>query len=701
MKLKFSLSGIFLVLVLQCCGADPSTYRVGTGIADVTGPAAGVNMMGYANPVQVSAGIHMRQHARTFIIDDGANRIVYVNIDCGMIDQAIKTEVVNRLKTKFAATYSAKNVLLSGTHTHSGPAGFLQYLLFTITSFGFVKQTFEALVSGTVLSIERAHNNMKDANIYYSKDVILDANINRSPASYLNNPAEERAKFDYDTDKDIVQLKFVRTSDGEPMGVLNWYAVHCTSMNNTNRLISSDNKGYAALRFEARMNGDSVMPGKGSFIAAFGQSNLGDVSPNTQGPHCLDTGLPCDVLTSTCNNRTELCVASGPGKDMIDSTRIIGARQFNKAWDMFDRETSAMEALEGPIQFTHQFVDMPKYEVDVEDPTSGTKKVKLCKPALGYSFAAGTTDGPGAFDFTQGTTSGNPFWNLVSGLIKKPSQEQNDCHAPKPILLDTGEISFPYLWSPQIVETQILRIGQLMIAAVPGEFTTMAGRRLRQKLVEEAIANGASSNTKAVIAGLANVYTHYITTFEEYQVQRYEGASNIFGPHALSAYLDQYGKLTRGMFQNETMEDGPEPPNLVTQQISLLPPVIFDRTPLFKKFGHCVVQPEAQVRPSETVTATFLAGHPRNNLMTEGTFLTVEERNGDGGWTVVATDANFETMFSWHRTSLGESEVQVSWMVPEGTPDGQYRLSHFGYHKHINGSTESYQGTSKTFSVKA
>ena len=69
------------------------------------------------------------------------------------------------------------------------------------------------------------------------------------------------------------------------------------------------------------------------------------------------------------------------------------------------------------------------------------------------------------------------------------------------------------------METQILRIGQLMIAAVPGEFTTMAGRRLRQKLVEEAIANGASSNTKAVIAGLANVYTHYITTFEEYQVK--------------------------------------------------------------------------------------------------------------------------------------------------------------------------------------
>lgn len=30
------------------------------------------------------------------------------------------------------------------------------------------------------------------------------------------------------------------------------------------------------------------------------------------------------------------------------------------------------------------------------------QQVKTCKPAMGFSFAAGTTDGPGAFNFTQG-----------------------------------------------------------------------------------------------------------------------------------------------------------------------------------------------------------------------------------------------------------------------------------------------------------
>ena len=57
-----------------------------------------------------------------------------------------------------------------------------------------------------------------------------------------------------------------------------------------------------------------------------------------------------------------------------------------------------------------------------------------------YSFAAGTTDGPGEFDFTQGANTTNPFWDFVSGLLKDPSPEQEACHAPKPILLDTGEV---------------------------------------------------------------------------------------------------------------------------------------------------------------------------------------------------------------------------------------------------------------------
>jgi len=53
--------------------------------------------------------------------------------------------------------------------------------------------------------------------------------------------------------------------------------------------------------------------------------------------------------------------------------------------------------------------------------------VQSCPAALGYSFAGGTSDGPGAFDFTQNdndSNAQNPFWAIVSDIISTPTPEQ-------------------------------------------------------------------------------------------------------------------------------------------------------------------------------------------------------------------------------------------------------------------------------------
>ena len=46
--------------------------------------------------------------------------------------------------------YTERNVGISATHTHSGPGGYNQYLLYSITSLGFVKESFDPLVDGIV-----------------------------------------------------------------------------------------------------------------------------------------------------------------------------------------------------------------------------------------------------------------------------------------------------------------------------------------------------------------------------------------------------------------------------------------------------------------------------------------------------------------------------------------------------------------------
>ncbi|KAK7086864.1 Neutral ceramidase, partial [Halocaridina rubra] len=600
--------------------------------------------------------------------------------------------VIEKLQQEYGAIYNHANVMLSGTHTHSGPGGYLQFLVFDVTSLGFLQDSFDALVEGIFQSIKMAHENVVPGYIYVNSGELLDTSINRSPTGYLNNPEEERAKYEYDTDKLMTLLKFVG-EDGTDIGMFNWYAVHPVSMNNTNKLISGDNKGYASQLFEEAMDPGSL-PGQSKFVAAFAQSNCGDVSPNTMGPRCIDTGLPCDMASSTCDGRVKNCIAFGPGKDMFESTEIIGRNQYLKAMELY--YGASQMKLSGPVQYIQQFIDMPNYEVTLGNGT----QVKTCLPALGFSFAAGTIDGTGAFDFAQGMTEGNPFWNLIVNWIHKPSQEQTDCHAPKPILLDTGEFNRPYPWHPRIMDTQVGRIGDFFVLPVPGEFTTMAGRRFRDQVKATAQAEGILGPIP-VIAGLSNVYSHYITTWEEYQVQRYEAASTIFGPNTLSAYMQQYSYLTAALLRDESVPAGPSPPDLSEKVLNLLPGVMYDGTGPGYAFGDVIAQPYPLAYTGETVTAKFVAGHPRNNVMLGGTFLTVQREQLDGTWVTFATDASWETRFVWERMSslLGTSVVSVKWDIPINTAEGTYRITHTGYFKTFLRGTSLYEGVTDPFKV--
>ena len=104
----------------------------------------------------------------------------------------------------------------------------------------------------------------------------------------------------------------LQDENGKDIGSINFFAVHGTSMFNNNHLVSGDNKGYASYLFERAINGwNNTMAGRGPFVAAFGQSNEGDVSPNIRGAFCTMppsvAGQPCDPVHSTCAGRNEGC----------------------------------------------------------------------------------------------------------------------------------------------------------------------------------------------------------------------------------------------------------------------------------------------------------------------------------------------------------------------------------------------------------
>uniref|UniRef100_A0A1A8EZL7 Neutral ceramidase n=1 Tax=Nothobranchius korthausae TaxID=1143690 RepID=A0A1A8EZL7_9TELE len=471
-------------------------------------------------------------------------------------------------------------------------------------------------------------------------------------------------------------------------------------MNYTNRMVSSDNMGYASYLLEKDKN-HGALPGQGSFVAGFSSSNLGDVTPNTRGPHCMNSGLPCDYLNSSCPvGGTKECKAFGPGEDMFDSTKIIGHSIYMKAKELY---ANAVEEVTGPIHAAHQWVNMTDVTVQINE----THTVSTCKPALGHSFAAGTTDGGGDLNFTQGAVEGDPFWDGIrDALLGPPSNQTRECHHPKPILFSTGEMNWPLPWHPQIVDVQIVTIGSVAVIAVPGEMTTMSGRRLRKAVKEELESENTFKDTEVVIAGLSNIYTHYITTYEEYQVQRYEGASTIYGPHTLTAYLHKYRSLARAIAQDRVSElpAGPEPPFFTKNLFNLMAAAAVDKKPENTSFGDVLEQVYPVYRQGDVVSVTFVAGNPRHSGdIRDTTFVTVEVYdNRTETWEVVYTDASWETRFHWLKGSNQQSNATIEWHIPLTTAHGTYRIQHFGHYKQMKGLRPiitEYKGSSDVFRV--
>ena len=669
--------------------------------------------MGYADPNQVGSGLRQRLYSRAFIVghvDKPDDRFVYLVLDTQSGDTAVRYGILQGLQElgQEYEVYGQRNVAVTGTHSHSGPGAWLNYLLPQITSKGFSKQSYRAIVDGALLSIRRAHESLAPGHLSVGSIDINDANINRSPYAYLANPAEERDRYESDVDKTLTMLKFSRADDGKNTGVLTWFPVHGTSMLGNNTLITGDNKGVAAHLFEqsVRKAGDAV----DGFVAGFSQANVGDTSPNVLGAYCEDgSGEQCNFEDSTCGGRNEPCHGRGPFFRVKDrgaaSCYEIGLRQFLGAKALYESMEGIGTPVRGPaVKSMHTFKDLSKYSF----PHPNGSIVTTCPAALGYSFAAGTTDGPGAFDFKQnntGSPNANPVWSVVSGFLREPSEEQKACHHSKPILLDVGEIENPYLWTPNVVDIQLLRVGQLVIIVSPGEATTMAGRRWKEALKKEAeISSLTDEEPIVVLGGPANSYTHYIATEEEYGIQRYEGASTLYGPHTLNAYINlTVGYLPYlGTKATSQPAPGPSPPIYINESLSFITGVAFDRAPFFKSFGDVLSDAAVSYRPGGIAEATFVGANPRNDLRQEATYAAVEKFIKPGVWIPHKDDSDWSLIFRWKRTSsvLATSEVTITWELEEDTEPAIYRLRYFGASKTpVTGSIVDFEGVSRVFRV--
>ena len=93
---------------------------------------------------------------------------------------------------------------------------------------------------------------------------------------------------------------------------------------------------------------------------------------------------------------------------------------------------------------------------------------------------------------------------------------------------------------PTVLPLQIVRLGSLALVCCPGEFTTVAGRRLRDAVATRLAPTGV---TQTLLCSYCNDYMGYVTTNEEYQEQCYEGGHTIFGQWTLAAFQTRFTAL--------------------------------------------------------------------------------------------------------------------------------------------------------------
>ncbi|GAA5099101.1 neutral/alkaline non-lysosomal ceramidase N-terminal domain-containing protein [Nocardia iowensis] len=641
-------------------------YEIGVGLSDITGPAAECGMMGYSQLEQQTAGIHLRPRARAFIIGSAGQRIVFVVAENGMIFQSVHRGVLAELARRFGDRYTEQNVLLTSTHSHATCGGSSNDYAYNLSILGFQQQVYDAEVDGIVEAIAAAHADLGPGSLALGRGELHNASVNRSRVAWELNPVADKQHFPEAIDPAVTVLSLVK--GGRQVGAITWFATHNTSMTNENRLISADNKGYASFSYEHIEHGVRYLDGAPDFVAAFAQTNAGDMSPNLN-----------------------LRPGSGPTEDEFENTRIIGERQY---WASKAALAQA-RSMGGPVDAMLCYVDLADVAVDGRFTPDGQPR-HTAPAAAGVSLIAGSIeDGPGVPGVPIPEGVRNPFLQALGDPAAPAPAWLADAQAPKAIAAPLGLLP-PVAWVPNVLPIQLVRIGELYLAAAGGEFTITSGLRVRR-----AVADALGVPLEQVLMqGYANAYHEYVTTPEEYDSQQYEGASTLFGRYTLCAYQQEFTRLATAFAARQLVPRGPAPRDVSNLQPNFQPGAGPDATPPGRDFGDVLTQPAAAYPLGAQVAAEFVSAHPKHNTRRNSTFLEVQRQNAAGAWVRVANEGEWAVKFYWSKRGTAESVARFTWHIPADATPGRYRFQHYADSLRPDGALHPFTGTTNDFEVR-
>lgn len=527
--------------------------RAGFARVDLTVFDPDMALFGWGDDRNRPTAVTLPLHARALVVEDERShrRVAVLIGELGIVSESVRAGVVREL-ARLPLQLDADAVLLSVTHTHSGPSGYSTDLLTRLAGPGFSQRVYDAIVARFVAALADACAKLEPARLWlHEGEIPLSEPVafNRSVAAYNRNADVNPVSPECSDEAVDRRMRVLRVDarDGRPLGMLAWFGVHGTSVHAGHQAVHADNKGYAARMLEHAI----ADQGASEFVAAFAQAPCGDVTPNYR--MCSRRGL----LIGRYDDDDESARFNG----------MIQARHAQRVWA--SAPTEGVE-LCGPVAAAFHSEDMfasvvePRYHAG--EPSTAPP---ITQPAmLGLPFTFGTDEGPGPLRMLRPLLP--PLLaahKLARWLLgphvgdKLPLLSLADASTRSLGYQVAAALALPFVpararpdyrrsfmsahgaseWVPRHLPFQLLRIGTLTIAGFAPEATTQAGRRIERALLER------DPSAQVIALPYANAYCGYLATPEEYDAHSYEGAFTLYGRASLAAVITNLVRLQRAI----------------------------------------------------------------------------------------------------------------------------------------------------------
>ncbi len=480
---------------------DEPRLLAGAAVADLT-PPPGMPKAGYSANAQDGQGVRTRLRARVLHLRAGTASLAIVQ--CDLLGGS---SVVQHLVAKAIADGTdvpLAGLMIGATHTHAGPGQFLGtdfYNRFASNRGGFDPAYTDFLVRQIAGAVIEAVESRSPARLATGRTEVWGLTRNRSLEPHVDNDsvADKRTEPQRKYVSVNPWLHLLRVDrelpDGgtEPLAATVIFSVHGTGISMKAPEYNADVWAYLVGELDHRIE---EAHGTRAVVGAI-EGTHADVAP------AIRPGVPGPLEAAR--------IGRGVGAEAAALHECLG--------DELRSEVHLAAAFREIDLGTDRRID------GIELPE---------RPAVGAALVAGAHE-----NLTPVIHRLPPFKPGTPKRWGKPNPQGEKW------VLGTRWLQplfVPPRSFPRILPAQLLIIDGTALLGLPFEITVESGRRIEAATAAALAAAGAPVERVAV-SSLANEYSGYVATPEEYRRQHYEGGHTLYGPNTQAFLAAQAARL--------------------------------------------------------------------------------------------------------------------------------------------------------------